>query len=130
MVRAAAGGEPDHSGTATRPHARRDVFGWDEHIRVAAEDFRRCGKPTYLAGLREISRIVLRPRLGQVAVPTLVLCGSKDRANIPLTHELAAESRARSCGSFPTPPPVEPPATGGVQLTVGDFVDQTEAAEV
>jgi len=63
--------------------------GRAEHVEVAAEDFRRCGKSSYLAGLREISRIDLRPRLREVRVPTLVLCGSKDRANIPLTRELA-----------------------------------------
>jgi 3-oxoadipate enol-lactonase len=64
--------------------------GSASHARAAAEDFRRCGKSTYLAGLRELSAIDLRPRLGQVMVPTLVLCGSKDRANIPLSRVLAA----------------------------------------
>ena len=64
--------------------------GKPEHVQAAAEDFRRCGNRTFLAGLRELSRIDLRPRLGQVAVPTLVLCGSKDRPNVPLSRELAA----------------------------------------
>jgi 3-oxoadipate enol-lactonase len=59
------------------------------HAGAAAEDLRRCGKPTYLAGLRELSALDLRSRLGQVTVPTLVLCGSKDRANIPLSRGLA-----------------------------------------
>ena len=64
--------------------------GKAEHVQAAADDFRRCGKRTLGAGLREISRIDLRPRLGQIAVPTLVLCGSKDRPNVPLSRELAA----------------------------------------
>jgi 3-oxoadipate enol-lactonase len=61
-----------------------------EHANTAVEDFRRCGKRTYLGALRELASLDLRPRLGEVAVPTLVVCGSKDRANIPLSRELAA----------------------------------------
>jgi 3-oxoadipate enol-lactonase len=64
--------------------------GRSEHARAAGEDFRRCGKRTYMAGLAELSGVDLRPRLGRVTVPTLVLCGSNDRANIPLSKELAA----------------------------------------
>jgi 3-oxoadipate enol-lactonase len=64
--------------------------GRSEHAQAAEEDFRRCGKRTYTAGLAELSEIDLRPRLGRVAVPSLVLCGAKDRANIPLSKELAA----------------------------------------
>jgi 3-oxoadipate enol-lactonase len=65
--------------------------GVAERRQAAAEDFRRCGKSTYLAGLQALSRIDLRPRLAELALPALVLCGSKDRANIPLSRELAAE---------------------------------------
>jgi 3-oxoadipate enol-lactonase len=64
--------------------------GSASHAGAAAEDFRRCGKPTYLAGLRELSALDVRSRLGQVTVPTLVLCGARDRANIPLSRGLAA----------------------------------------
>jgi 3-oxoadipate enol-lactonase len=64
--------------------------GSASHGGAAAEDFRRCGKSTYLAGLRELSALDLRPRLSRVRVPTLVLCGSRDRANIPLSRGLAA----------------------------------------
>ena len=64
--------------------------GRAEHRRVAAEDFRRCGKATFLAGLDELAGLDLRPRLSQVTVPTLVLCGSRDRVNIRLARELAA----------------------------------------
>ncbi|MBY8875415.1 alpha/beta fold hydrolase [Micromonospora sp. PLK6-60] len=56
----------------------------------AAEDFRTTGRRTYLAALRELARTDLRPRLPQVAVPTLVLCGSRDRVNLPGARQLAA----------------------------------------
>ena len=64
--------------------------GRSEHANTAVEDLRRCGKHTLVAGLHQLAGIDLRQRLSQVAVPTLVLCGSKDRANIPLSRELAA----------------------------------------
>lgn len=64
--------------------------GKAEHADMAVEDFRRCGKRTYLDALRELASLDLRPRLAQVVVPTLVLRGSKDRANVPLSRELAA----------------------------------------
>lgn len=64
--------------------------GRPEHAQAAGADLRRSGKRTFLAGLREIAGLDLRPRLDQVAVPTLVLCGSKDRPNIPLSRDLAA----------------------------------------
>ena len=64
--------------------------GRAEHAQAAEEDFRLCGKRTYLAGLSELSGLDLLPRLSRVAVPTLVLCGSNDRANIALSRELAA----------------------------------------
>jgi pimeloyl-ACP methyl ester carboxylesterase len=64
--------------------------GRAEHAQAAAEDFRRCGKATFVRGLRELAGVDLRGRLGEVGVPTLVLCGSRDRANIPLSEDLAA----------------------------------------
>ena len=64
--------------------------GRPEHAQAAGADFRRAGKRTYLAGLRAIAGLDLRPSLNRVAVPTLVLCGSADRPNIPLSRELAA----------------------------------------
>jgi pimeloyl-ACP methyl ester carboxylesterase len=105
--------------------------GTAEHARAAAEDFRRGGKPTYLAGLREISRIDLRPRLGQVAVPTLVLCGSKDRANIPLSRQLAAGIPRAELRIIPDATHLwnlqQPEA---FNRAVANFVDPAEAAEV
>jgi pimeloyl-ACP methyl ester carboxylesterase len=70
--------------------ARMYSGGRAEYADQAVEDLRRCGKRTYLSALRELATIDLRPRLGQVAVPTLVLCGSKDRSNVPMSRELAA----------------------------------------
>jgi 3-oxoadipate enol-lactonase len=70
--------------------ARMYSGGNAEYAKIAMEDFRRCGKRTYLAALSELARLDLRPRLSGVSVPALVLCGSKDRVNIPLSRELAA----------------------------------------
>ncbi|MFU8870844.1 alpha/beta fold hydrolase [Micromonospora sp. SL4-19] len=55
----------------------------------ATEDFRAVGRRTYLDALRELARTDLRPRLGEVATPTLVLCGSRDKANLRGARELA-----------------------------------------
>ena len=105
--------------------------GMAEHVKTAEEDFRRCGKRSFLAALREISRIDLRPRLGEVAVPTLVLCGSKDRANIPLSRELAAGISGAELRILPDATHLwnlqqpEP-----FNLTVAEFIDRAEAPEV
>ena len=64
--------------------------GQIEYEQAAEKDFRACGKHTFLTGLGEIAGLDLRSRLREVAAPTLVLCGSKDRANIRLSKELAA----------------------------------------
>lgn len=64
----------------------------DERARILAEadeDFRTAGRRTYRDGLRELARTDLRPRLGEVTAPTLVLCGSRDRLNVPGALELA-----------------------------------------
>jgi pimeloyl-ACP methyl ester carboxylesterase len=64
--------------------------GSAEYAQAAGEDFRRCGKRTFLAALRELAHLDLRPRLAQIGVPTLVVCGANDRPNIPLSRELSA----------------------------------------
>lgn len=105
--------------------------GMAEHVDGAAEDFGRCGKRTYVAGLREISRIDLRPRLGEVAVPTLVLCGSKDRPNIPLSREIAAGipgAELRIVADATHLWNLQQPEA--FDLTVAEFVDRAQAAEV
>ncbi|WP_433040099.1 alpha/beta fold hydrolase [Dactylosporangium sp. CS-033363] len=55
-----------------------------------AADLRAVGKGTYLAGLRELAHLDLRPRLGEIEVPALVVCGERDKVNLPLSRELAA----------------------------------------
>lgn len=64
--------------------------GRPEHARAADEDLQRCGKDGLLAMLREIAHLDLRDRLSEIAVPALVLCGARDRSNIPGSRELAA----------------------------------------
>lgn len=64
--------------------------GRREYEQIAAEDFRRCGKRTFLAALRELARVDVRGRLGEVTVPTLVACGARDRANLGPSREIAA----------------------------------------
>ncbi|WP_031486022.1 alpha/beta fold hydrolase [Streptomyces bicolor] len=63
--------------------------GKEAYRQQAGEDLRRLGKRDLLAGLRELGRLDLRPRLAEVKAPVLVLCGEKDRANIPFAKELA-----------------------------------------
>lgn len=47
-------------------------------------------KQRVLATLAEVARIDFRPDLARIAAPTLVLCGSKDAANLPAARALAA----------------------------------------
>jgi 3-oxoadipate enol-lactonase len=77
------------------PVLARLLRGWysggrPEYEQVAAEDFRRCGKRTFLAALSELAHVGLRGRLGDVAVPTLVACGARDRVNLGPSREIAA----------------------------------------
>jgi pimeloyl-ACP methyl ester carboxylesterase len=52
-------------------------------------DIRRAGKRTQLDALREFSLLDLRPALDRIGVPTLVCCGSRDRANLTSARVLA-----------------------------------------
>ena len=64
--------------------------GRPEHAQTAREDLERCGKPAIVAMLHELADLDLRARLAEVAVPALVVCGARDRPNLPLSRELAA----------------------------------------
>lgn len=64
--------------------------GEPAHARQAVEDLRRCGKSNFIAGQGELAALDLRPRLPRMTAPTLVVCGSRDRFNVPLSEELAA----------------------------------------
>ena len=46
-------------------------------------------KDTMLAVLRAVSHTDFTDQLASITVPTLVLCGSKDRPNLPAAHALA-----------------------------------------
>lgn len=69
----------------------RDMYagGRPEWQEQAAEDLRRAGKRAILTGLRELGRLDLRDRLGEIKVPALVLSGAADKANVPRAQELA-----------------------------------------
>lgn len=47
-------------------------------------------KSTVLATLRAVGQADFRPRLSGVAAPTLVMCGSRDRANLAPARQLAS----------------------------------------
>ena len=64
--------------------------GTHEYAQPASEDLERCGKAALLAMLGEIAHLDIRDRLGEIAAPVLVLCGARDRPNIPGSRELAA----------------------------------------
>lgn len=46
-------------------------------------------KPQILQLMKEMSHLDLRYSLRQIEVPTLLLCGAKDRANLPATNEMS-----------------------------------------
>lgn len=64
--------------------------GRPEHLDQATQDLRRAGKAAILTGLADLARLDLRARLGEISVPTLVLNGAEDKANLPPAEELAA----------------------------------------
>lgn len=61
----------------------------DEISRMAADDMRAAGKQTLRAANREMALLDLRPRLREIRVPTLVLCGGDDRANFANALDVA-----------------------------------------
>jgi 3-oxoadipate enol-lactonase len=56
---------------------------------AAREDAQQTGKAGLLATMREMSKTNFRPRLHEIAMPVLVLCGAKDRWNLKAARELA-----------------------------------------
>jgi 3-oxoadipate enol-lactonase len=63
---------------------------YPELVEVARSDARRMGKHGLLAVLRAAGHADHRKILPTIAVPTLVLCGGKDRVNLPAARQLAA----------------------------------------
>jgi 3-oxoadipate enol-lactonase len=72
-----------------RLFAREMSGGRQEYVQIAREDLRRCGKHTFRAALGEVAKLDVRDRLSEISAPTLVLCGSRDRANLAPSRELA-----------------------------------------
>lgn len=62
----------------------------DEVVTRATDDFRKAGKGTFQDALAALAHTDLRDRLAQVKVPTLVVCGERDKANLAGARELAA----------------------------------------
>ena len=56
---------------------------------ASVEMQRRVGKRRLVEALRAMSKVDLRPRLGDISVPTLVVCGSKNRASLAGSRALA-----------------------------------------
>src|SRR5205085_5654184 len=61
----------------------------DGLLRAAREDASQTGKRGILEAMRATGRANFRSELGKIRKPTLVLCGSKDWANLPAARELA-----------------------------------------
>ena len=53
-------------------------------------DHARIGRANLRAEMRELAAVDLRPRLAEVTAPTLVLCGTADRANLASARAFAA----------------------------------------
>lgn len=64
--------------------------GRDAYAAMAAGDFRRCGKHTFLDALRSIASLDARPQLAAVRAATVVVRGEEDRANAASSAEVAA----------------------------------------
>jgi 3-oxoadipate enol-lactonase len=91
------------------PVLARLLRGWysggrREYEQVAAEDFRRCGKRTFLAALKELAHVDLRGRLGEVAVRYIEVDASDDSR--PILERLGFVTVTT------TTPYVWPPPTG------------------
>jgi 3-oxoadipate enol-lactonase len=67
-----------------------------EIAQAAAEDCRAMGKSRLLAALRALKTFDLRDALPGIETPALILCGDKDRANLPAARSIAQKlPRAR-----------------------------------
>jgi 3-oxoadipate enol-lactonase len=57
---------------------------------AARQDMNALGKAGVLGVMREAARFDVRERVAEINVPALVLCGAKDRANLPAARRIAA----------------------------------------
>lgn len=60
---------------------------------AAREDIGARGKAGLLQVLHEVRRTDLRPLLPTITAPTLVVCGTRDRVNIPAAKRTASALR-------------------------------------
>src|SRR5581483_10583128 len=60
-----------------------------EIAKAATEDCRVMGKTAMIAALRALKRLDFREALPKIRAPALILCGDKDRANLPAARMIA-----------------------------------------
>lgn len=61
---------------------------YPEVARGSTEDVRTGGRRVLMSMVEDLGRIDYRARLREVSAPTLVLCGSRDRVNLPAARAL------------------------------------------
>jgi 3-oxoadipate enol-lactonase len=64
--------------------------GHPDLTEMARDDLRATGKPGLLTAVRQAGRADLRPILGRISAPTLVVCGERDRFNLKASRDIAA----------------------------------------
>jgi pimeloyl-ACP methyl ester carboxylesterase len=69
--------------------AARIYEGDCEIAEDALRDCRTLGKAGLLRAMRTLWRLDLRNDLSSVSAPTLIMCGAKDRVNIPAARKIA-----------------------------------------
>jgi 3-oxoadipate enol-lactonase len=78
---------PERFLVAGFPPGLRDRY--PELVVAAAEQQKRVGKQHLVAALAEYSRVDLRGRLGEIDVPALLVCGTKNRVSLRGSRALA-----------------------------------------
>jgi len=79
-----------------------DIPGMNDFMADAAcEDVFLTGKQGLVQALNEVAQANFRPMIHSIRQPTLIVCGSRDRANLPAAHELASEIPGARLRIFP-----------------------------
>lgn len=60
-------------------------------VEPAITEAQEIGKKGFLQVVQEMAKIDFRPLLPLIAVPSLILCGSQDRVNLPAARQLGRE---------------------------------------
>jgi 3-oxoadipate enol-lactonase len=109
------------------PPGLRDRY--PELVLAAAEQQKRVGKHHLVAALAEYSRVDLRSRLGEIDVPALIVCGTKNRVSLRGSRALATGIPGARFEAVPGAGHVwnlEVPEV--FTLMLGDFVHSAEPA--